>query len=177
MRQYIRDRTAGATYFFTINLLNRQSNLLVEHITALRAAYNSTQKSMPFTLHAMVVLPDHLHMLLTLPENDVNYPQRISQMKSRFSRALPEIENINESRQHKGERGIWQRRYWEHRIRDELDYQRHMDYIHYNPVKHGYVNAAKDWSYSTFHQCVRDGIYAEDWAAQDDFGVIGKNDA
>ena len=94
MRQYIRDRTAGATYFFTINLLNRQNALLVDHIAALRSAYNNTQKSMPFTLHAMVVMPDHLHMLLTLPENDVNYPQRISQIKSRFCSALPNVENI-----------------------------------------------------------------------------------
>jgi putative transposase len=169
MRQYIRDRTAGATYFFTLNLLNRQSNLLVEQIVALRAAYQNTQKSMPFTLHAMVVLPDHLHMLMTLPENDINYPQRISQFKAHFSRALPKIENINESRQRKDERGIWQRRYWEHRIRDELDYQRHMDYIHYNPVKHGYTQAVKEWSYSTFHQCVTDGIYSENWAALSDF--------
>jgi putative transposase len=84
MRQYIRDRTAGATYFFTINLFNRQSALLVEHIDALRSAYNNTQKSMPFTLHAMMVLLDHLHMFLTSFENNVNYPQRISEIKSRF---------------------------------------------------------------------------------------------
>jgi len=130
MRQYIRDRTAGTTYFFTLNLLNRQNNLLTTHIDILRSTYRNAQKSMPYTLHAMVVLTDHLHMLLTLPENDENYPQRISQIKSHFSRALPKIETINISRQNKGERGIWQRRYWEHRIRDELDFQRHMDYIH-----------------------------------------------
>ncbi len=124
----------------------------------------------------MVVLSNHLYILLTLAENDENYPQRISQLKSHFSRALPKIETINTSRQNKGERGIWQRRYWEHRIRDELDYQRHMDYIHYNPVKHGYVKATSDWRYSTFYQCVQDGIYTKDWATQDDFATIGEND-
>ena len=167
MRTYIRNRTDGASYFFTLNLLNRQSDLLTRHIEELRFAYRKTQHHMPFTLNAMVVLPDHLHLLLTLPDGDHDYAKRIKCLKGQFSRQIPKTEFVNESRANKGERGIWQRRYWEHRIRDELDYQRHMDYIHYNPVKHGHALRASDWLYSTFHQYALQGIYPLDWANED----------
>lgn len=178
MRTYIRDRTDGACYFFTLNLLNRKSDLLVRHIEELRFAYRKTQHHMPFILNAMVVLPDHFHILLTLPEGDHDYVKRITCLKGQFSRQIPKIEFINESRANKGERGIWQRRYWEHRIRDELDFQRHMDYIHYNPVKHGHALRASDWLYSTFHECIQQGIYPLDWAYEGVTGidVIGASD-
>ncbi len=175
MRTYIRDRTEGATYFFTLNLLNRQSDLLIHHIDLFRIAYRKTQQAMPFTLDAMVVLPEHLHILMTLPEGDHDYPKRISCLKGLFSRQIPRSECVNESRAHKRERAIWQRRYWEHRIRDEIDFQRHVDYIHYNPVKHGHVKHVEEWQYSTFHQYTREGIYAIDWASDicEDFYGIG----
>jgi putative transposase len=178
MRTYIRDRTDGATYFLTLNLLNRQSELLVQHIDELRIAYSNTQNSMPFSLDAMVVLPDHLHLMLTLPDNDNNYAQRVSCLKGQFSIQIPNIEWVNESRAGKGERGIWQRRFWEHRIRDDLDYQLHMNYIHYNPVKHRHVGAVKDWPYSTFHNCVRQGVYDLDWAVDGvgEFEGIARSD-
>jgi putative transposase len=178
MRTYIRDRTDGATYFFTLNLLNRQSELLIQHINELRIAYRKTQHTMPFTLDAMVVLPEHLHMLMTLPEGDQDYPKRISCLKGLFSRQIPRSESVNESRTHKGERGIWQRRYWEHRIRDALDFQRHVDYIHYNPVKHGHAQQVRDWQYSTFHRYVREGFYSIDWASEIcmEFDGIGSAD-
>lgn len=178
MRTYIRDCTDGATYFFTLNLLNRKSDLLIQHIEQLRIAYRKTQHHMPFILEAMVVLPEHLHILMTLPNNDHDYAKRISCLKGLFSRQIPKSEFVNGSRTQKGERGIWQRRYWEHRIRDELDFQRHVDYIHYNPMKHGHVKQVQDWEYSTFHQFVRQGFYCLDWASEIcmEFEGIGDTD-
>jgi len=114
-------------------------------------------------LDAMVVMPEHFHLLMTLPENDNDFAKRIMLIKSGFSRTIPKTESINPSRLHKRERGIWQRRYWEHLIRDEIDFQRHVDYIHYNPVKHGYVKNPSDWKYSTIHKYIESGIYPKDW--------------
>jgi putative transposase len=108
-------------------------------------------------------MPEHFHMMMTLPENDKDYTKRIMLIKSGFSRKIPKTEKINPSRKNKRERGIWQRRYWEHFIRDETDYQRHADYIHYNPVKHGYVEKASDWQYSTIHKYIKLGIYDKNW--------------
>ena len=110
-----------------------------------------------------MVLPDHLHVIWTLPENDFDFATRWRLIKSHFSRGLPSTERINNSRKQKSERGIWQRRYWEHLIRDELDYERHVDYIHYNPVKHGYVDKAFDWPYSSIHRFIEKGIISSDW--------------
>jgi putative transposase len=109
-------------------------------------------------------LPNHLHCLWQLPSDDDDFPTRWRLIKARFSHGIDEGERISVSRQRKGERGLWQRRYWEHVIRGERDYQRHLDYIHFNPVKHGYVRSAKDWSYSSFHRWVRRGDYPVDWA-------------
>ncbi|MGH6635770.1 MAG: REP-associated tyrosine transposase, partial [Gammaproteobacteria bacterium] len=103
--------------------------------------------------------------LWQLPPEDDDFPTRWRLIKARFSRAIDRGERISRSRQRKGERGIWQRRYWEQVIRDEPDYQRHMDYIHFNPVKHGYVQSVKDWPYSSFHRWVKRGMYSVDWAA------------
>src|SRR2546423_15617184 len=116
-------------------------------------------------MEAEVVFPEHLHCLWRLPPGDYAFPMRWCLIKAYFTRMLPRGEASSVSRQRKGERGIWQRRYWEHVIRDEQDYQRHLDYIHYNPVKHGYVQAAKDWPYSSFHRWVAQGVYPVDWAA------------
>lgn len=178
MRTYIRDRTCGATYFITFNLLDRQSKLLTAHIEEFRIAYRRTQHSVPFELNALVVLPDHVHLMMTLPEGDDNCAKGISCLKGQFSSQLQKSEFINESRVNKGERGIWQRRFWEHRIRDELDYQRHMDYIHYNPVKHGHVLKVSDWAYSTFHRYVQQGVYPANWASGGltDFEGVGESD-
>ena len=112
-----------------------------------------------------MILPDHLHCLWRLPPDDDDFPLRWRLLKAGFSSRLAPGEYISQSRQRKGERGIWQRRYWEQVIRDERDFQRHLDYIHYNPVKHGYVPAAKDWPYSSFHRWVKRGVYPVDWAA------------
>jgi putative transposase len=138
--------------------------LLTEHVDELRAALRETRRRHPFTTDAMVVLPDHLHAVWTLPEGDADFATRWRKIKSAFSRQLPVTEPISNSRAAKGERGIWQRRFWEHTIRDESDLARHIDYVHINPVKHGLVTQVGDWPYSSFHRMVKLGIYPENWA-------------
>ena len=166
MRTYKRVKITGGTYFFTVNLAHRHGNdLLIRNIPDLREAFRHVRNVHPFGLDAIVVLPDHLHCLWQLPPNDDDFPTRWRLIKARFSRCIDRGERISRSRQRKGERGVWQRRYWEHVIRDEQDYQRHVDYIHFNPVKHGLAQSAKDWPYSSFHAWVKRGAYPVDWAA------------
>ena len=162
--RYRRANVAGGTYFFTVNLAERKRTLLVEHVDVLRTVIQKVKARHPFHIDAMVVLPDHLHALWTLPEGDCDYPTRWMLIKAGFSRQLPKGELPSESRRAKGERGIWQRRYWEHLIRDDRDFERHADYIHYNPVKHGYVKRVVDWPFSTFHREVKRGNYPSNWA-------------
>ncbi|MGB7814951.1 MAG: transposase [Methylotenera sp.] len=163
--EYRRYRLLGGTYFFTINLLNRKSSLLTDHADVLKQAFSYVKQKHPFEIPAIVVLPEHMHLIMELPEGDDGFPKRIMLIKQYFSRQIPKIESIKTSRLNKGERGIWQRRYWEHCIRDEQDYQHHVDYIHINPVKHGLVSRASDWQYSSIHQYIKRGIYPENWAA------------
>ena len=136
---------------------------VVRHINELRQSIRFVKQRHPFTIHGWVVLPDHMHCLLELPPNDTDYATRWRLIKGRFSGSLPRTERLNEVRQRRGERGIWQRRYWEHLIRDEADFRAHMDYIHINPVKHGYVTQVQDWPYSTFRRLVAEGVYSQDW--------------
>lgn len=164
MRTYLRTRAAGGTYFFTVNLAERRGNaLLVERIAELRAAFRATCIERPFEIPAMVVLPDHLHCLWRLPSDDSDFPTRWRLIKSRFARAVPRMDRYSRSRRNKGERGIWQRRYWEHVIRDDADFRHHLDYIHFNPVKHGYVHDPAAWPYSSFLRWVARGIYEPGW--------------
>ena len=165
MRSYLRARVAGGTYFFTVAIADRSSGLLVDHVDALREAIRITRVAHPFEIVAMVVLPDHLHALWTLPDGDADYSTRWSLIKARFSRSIALGEPLSESRNRRRERGIWQRRFHEHTIRDEDDLRRHVDYIHWNPVKHGHVERAMDWPHSSFHRYVREGDLAPDWAA------------
>lgn len=160
---YRRADVAGGTYFFTVNLANRESDLLMRHIDGLREVMNKVKQAHPFVIEAMVVLPEHLHAIWRLPHDDVAYPMRWSLIKAGFSRRIEKNEYIRASLVAKRERGIWQRRYWEHCIRDEKDFERHVDYIHHNPVKHGYVSRAIDWPYSTVHKYVERGILPSDW--------------
>lgn len=167
MSNYRRNKHAGATYFFTLCLNDRKSSLLTQHIQELRVAFKKTKLKKPFTTEAMVVLPDHLHALWTLPEDDADYTNRIRLFKSHFTRQLPnELKHTNNiNRQKHNQTGIWQLRYWEHTIKNEQDFINHLNYIHYNPVKHGYVEYVKDWQYSTFHKYVNSGIYNENWGS------------
>ena len=119
------------------------------------------------------MLPEHLHCVLTLPPGDSDFSLRWRLIKTAFSRALPREERISATRQKYGERGIWQRHYWEHLIRDELDFQRHVDYVHVNPLKHGLVKRVHDWPYSTFHHHVAKGIYPLDWCGDKEMRVGG----
>jgi len=163
--QYRRTDRTGATYFFTANLAERHKCLLVEYINELRLVVKMVKQRHPFEIDAMVVLPDHIHTTWTLPEGDKDYPTRWMLIKTAFSRHINTGERRNQSRISKRERGIWQRRYWEHLIRDEQDYICHVDYIHYNPVKHGYITKASEWQYSSIHRYIKSGLIDEDWGA------------
>ena len=183
MPDYRRLRIPGGTYFFTVNLLERWPNdLLVRHIDVLRDAVRQTRRRYPFHVDAWVVLPDHLHTVWTLPEGDADFANRWRTIKQRFSRALDVTERRSRVRLRRGERGIWQRRFWEHAIRDERDFAAHVDYVHVNPVKHGYVARVQDWPFSTFRRFVGAGVYPLDWAAEPALGevtgepkVVGRN--
>lgn len=164
MTSYRRNFLPGGSYFFTVNLADRRSHMLTKNIENLRAAFRYARCQHPFTIEAIVVLPDHLHAIWTLPPGDADFALRWRLIKSAFSRAIPEGERISASRIKKRERGIWQRRYWEHTLRDEKDFERHADYVHFNPVKHGHVSRVADWPYSSFRRFVRLGVYPEDWA-------------
>jgi putative transposase len=174
MTDYRRNRVPGATYFFTVNLYDRGSELLTRNIDALRQAVRKVRARAPFHIDAWVALPDHLHSLWTLPENDVAFSARWQAIKTAFSKQIPQGELRSASRQEKGERGIWQRRFWEHTIRDGQDYNAHFDYIHYNPVKHGLVDHVADWPYSSFHRAVTKGLYPASWEGD---GGMPLNDA
>ncbi len=163
MTEYRRAWSPGATWFFTVVLANRQSRLLINGIEELRTAFRYVQYSHPFKTIAMVVLPEHLHVIWTLPPDDTDYAMRWRLLKTEFSRRIPKGEPRRPSQINKGERGIWQRRYWEHLVRNEDDLQRHVDYIHFNPVKHGHVQRVQDWPYSTFHRYVEKGWLPLDW--------------
>jgi len=165
MTSYRRNRIPGGTFFFTVNLHDRNSRLLVQHIGVLRDAVREVRQRAPFHIDAWVVLPEHLHCLWTLPEDDVDYSGRWQAIKMAFSRKIPAGEYRSAGRTSKRERGIWQRRFWEHTIRDEQAYAAYMDYIHFNPVKHGHVAHVADWPYSSFHHAVAQGLYPREWAA------------
>jgi putative transposase len=163
MTRYRRNRIEGGLYFFTVALADRSSDLLVREIERLRRIYGMVQRERPFETVAICILPDHLHALWSLPEGDSDYPLRWSLIKSGFSRGLVAKPRPSESKLRKRESGIWQRRYWEHTIRNDDDLNRHMDYIHFNPVKHGLVPRAADWPYTSFHRFVDRGELPLDW--------------
>jgi len=167
--RYRRAWVPGGTYFFTVNLASRQERHLTEHIDLLRDSVRRVRRAHPFEIVAWVVLPDHMHAVWVLPPEDTDFAMRWNQIKGAFSRALPKTETVSTSRVHKRERGIWQRRFWEHLVRDQDDLARHVDYVHYNPVKHGYVERAVEWPFSSFHHYVRRGWLAEDWGCAEDF--------
>jgi putative transposase len=145
-------------------LADRKLALLTAHIELLREAFRKTRQRHPFTVDAIVILPDHIHAIWTMPEGDADFATRWRLIKSTFSRNLSVDEPISESRAAKRERGIWQRRYWEHTIRDEDDFARHVDYIHINPLKHGLVDRVREWEASSFQRYVKLDVYPIDWA-------------
>ncbi|MEW6765583.1 MAG: transposase [Pseudomonadota bacterium] len=169
MSDYHRNRQPGGTYFFTVNLFDRRSTLLIDHADALREAVRTVRARRPFHIDAWVMLPEHMHAIWTLPAGDVDYSGRWRDIKVAFARMLPKLEPRSPVQLARGERGIWQRRFWEHTLRDERDYAAHVDYVHINPIKHGLVSRVRDWPYSTFHRYVARGVYPPDWAGGGEF--------
>jgi putative transposase len=159
---YRRNYVAGGCYFFTVNLADRSSSLLVDRIDQLRSVVRDVRARRPFRIDAWVVLPEHMHCVWTLPEGDADYPGRWRAIKKAFSKVIPARDDVTGQRRGR-EREVWQRRYWEHTIGDDADYAVHIDYVHRNPVKHGLVKRVQDWPYSTFHRYVEQGIYDIDW--------------
>jgi putative transposase len=166
MTTYRRNLVAGGTYFFTLNLADRRLSLLIDNIELLRGAFRYARHRHPFTTEAIVILPDHLHALWTLPAGDSDFSTRWRLIKTTFSRGLPPTERVSASRSYKHERCVWQRRFWEHTIRDNGDFARHVDYIHFNPVRHGYVERVQDWPFSSFHRAMRLGCYPPEWTGR-----------
>jgi len=176
MPEYRRIRLKGSCVFITLITFNRAS-ILVEPsaLRLLRHVWKKVAKRLPFSTDAVCILPDHIHMMITLPENDSDYSIRIREIKRLFTRyyqnSIEEIAARNASRIRQKEATIWQRRFWEHTIKDEQDYENHFDYIHFNPVKHGYVRSVVEWEWSSFHRYVRQGVYEPDWG---DGLIMGK---
>jgi putative transposase len=155
---YRRNRVPGGIFFFTVNLLDRRPDLMVTQIEILRDAVRRVRARAPFRIDAWVVLPDHMHCL---PPGDADFPGRWRAIKTGFVKGLPAGEPRSPVMTRHGERGIWQRRYWEHTIRDDRDFAAHMDYTHFNPVKHGLVENPADWPYSSFRRCMEGGLYPD----------------
>jgi putative transposase len=170
MSRYRRAKIEGGVFFFTVALADRSSDLLARHMDRLRRIYTSVQQRQPFETIAICVLPDHLHAVWQLPDGDFDFPSRWSSIKSGFSRGLPIEVPRSQSKIARRERGLSQRRYWEHAIRDDIDLAHHIDYIHFNPVKHGHVTRVCDWPHSSFKNYVRRGDLPLDWGG--DYEVL-----
>lgn len=155
--EYRRNYRPGGIYFFTVVTANRKP-LLIDNIERLRASFRHAKTKYPFEIEAAVILPDHLHMIWQLPENDSDFSTRWMVIKRFFSSAI-KTQTISSSKARKREKGIWQRRFWEHLIRDEDDFRKHMDYIHFNPVKHGLVEKPEEWPYSSYQKALACGWY------------------
>jgi putative transposase len=162
MPNYRRANIRGGVFFFTVVLSDRSSHLLTKEVDRLRHAYRTVRERRPFETIAVCILPDHLHALWALPERDSDFSTRWNLIKGGFSRGIG-ARMRSQSKVAKREKGIWQRRYWEHAIRDDADLERHIDYIHFNPVKHGHVARVADWPHSSFHRFVERGWLAADW--------------
>ena len=169
MSRYRRANTTGATYFFTVVTYRRQKILCAPEVrSALRLAIEKVRQKRPFEIDAWVLLPDHLHCIWTLPDGDADFSTRWAMIKRSVSLACAgdykRPDWINASKRKQRESTFWQRRFWEHKIRDDNDFMHHVDYVHYNPVKHGACDQVADWPYSTFHRYVARGVYDVGWA-------------
>ncbi|EAR23133.1 REP-associated tyrosine transposase [Nitrococcus mobilis] len=168
MSNYRRVKIPGGTYFFTAVTRERRPVFTSDrNIEALRRAFRTVRERRPFAVEAVVVLPDHLHCIWRLPENDADYSGRWREIKKLTSRA------ITPHSDERGERALWQRRFWEHTIRDDRDWRLHMDYVHYNPVKHGLVRRPRDWRWSSFARCAERGWYEADWGKSEPSHIAG----
>ena len=174
MSNYRRTRVKGGTYFFTVTLADRRSELLTERIDLLRRAWAMTHRASPFRTEAVVVLPEHLHAIWTLPPGDDAFSARWARIKAHFSRALNVEARRSRSKERKREKGVWQRRFWEHAIRDEDDLARCKRYCWFNPVKHGHVDAPVDWPHSSIHRDAARGEVDPEWIGGNESGLFGE---
>jgi len=169
--RYRRVSMAGASYFFTV-VTYRRHHLFgkAQAVGILERAIQRVQERRPFVIEAQVILPDHIHSMWTLPDDDVDYPTRWRLIKEAFTREYVPNHHVSSrdaSRRARGERTVWQRRYWEHLIRNDRDFSAHLEYIHFNPVRHGLVSAPRDWPHSTFLNWVAKGAYESTWGSQE----------
>ncbi len=179
MSNYRRANTKGGTYFFTLVSFKRRKILCDEPmLQAMRDAVKHVRQNYPFEIVAWVTLPDHIHAVWTLPIDDCDYGKRWGLIKRYVSKQCPEyeapLEMLSLSNIQRNEKGIWQRRFWAHEIKSDIDFEKHMDYIHFNPVKHGLVESVMDWRYSTFHKCRAAGLYSADWCGLMPEGEYGE---
>jgi putative transposase len=166
MVRYRRNFVPGGTFFFTLTLADRRSSVLVDDVGLLRAAFRSARERRPFAVDAIVILPDHLHAILTLPSGDSDFSGRWKAMKARFTRSIVTT-GAGIPRDNRGEYLLWQRRFWEHTIRDDDDFERCANYVHFNPVKHRLVSTPGEWLFSSLHRYVRAGILPHNWGGGD----------
>jgi putative transposase len=162
MVRYRRNYVPGGTFFFTVTLADRRSSVLVDHVASLRHAFRKTRSERPFMIDAIVILPNHLHTIMTLPPGDPDFSDRWRRIKRAFTRSVVTA-GVSVSRDHRGEYALWQKRFWEHTIRDEEDFERCADYIHFNPVKHRRVSSPVAWPFTSLHRYIRAGILPPDW--------------
>ena len=174
MPNYIRPKVSGASVFFTVNLADRSSTLLVDRIEDLRDAVRVTRKERPFGIDAWVVLPDHMHCVWTLPPRDRDFSTRWKDIKCQFTKKVGTEVHRSRSKVAKGEKGIWQRRFWDHHIRNEADSENHVRYCWINPVKHGYVSRPVDWPHSSIHRDIRLGRVEPEWSGSIPEGMFGE---
>jgi len=164
--KYRRAFIPGGSFFFTLVTENRRAFFTDKNnVDTLRCAFKAIRARRPFHVDAIVVMPDHLHCIWTLPPGDQDFATRWRLIKTWFTKHCDASLRVrpNQARQNKREQAIWQHRYWEHALRDEADFERHVDYIHYNPIKHRYSSTPGEWPYSSFHRYVAAGIYPSDW--------------
>ncbi len=172
MPNFRRSFVPGGTFFFTVVTYKRRCILTKpESLEILHDVVDNVKQQHPFTIDGWVLLPDHIHCIWSLPEDDSDFSKRWGMIKAGFSKRakgfLHKDEWMTEAKRKYRESTIWQKRFWEHMIRDEVDFNKHMNYIHFNPVKHELVRSVKDWPHSTFHRCVKDGLYSPDWGGDD----------
>jgi putative transposase len=180
MPEYRRARSPGTTFFFTVNTHLRQPFLIdVDVRAALREGIDRVRLTMPFEIDAWVLLPDHLHCIWTLPDGDADFSSRWRIIKTivtqRCGSRLNVGELLSDRRKRKNQSSLWQQRFWEHQIRDDADFIRHVDYIHWNPVKHGHAKRAGDWPYSSLHRYVRNGLLPTNWLGVNADQYLGKD--
>jgi putative transposase len=166
MVRYRRNFVPGGTFFFTLTLADRRSSALVDHVGLLRTAFRSVRERRPFAVDAIVILPDRLQAILTMPAGDSDFSGRLRAIKARFTRSIVAT-GANIPRDNRGEYLLWQRRFWEHTIRDDDDFDHCANYVHFNPVKHRFVSTPVEWLFSSLHRYVRAGLLPRDWGGGD----------